>query len=47
MDVKAKKLDGARIATEIREEVGAEVLALGARGVMPRLDAVLVGEDPA
>jgi methylenetetrahydrofolate dehydrogenase (NADP+)/methenyltetrahydrofolate cyclohydrolase len=47
MDVEAKKLDGARIAAEIREEVGAEVAALVARGVTPRLDAVLVGEDPA
>ena len=42
-----KKLDGSRIAAEIREEVGAEVVALGERGVIPRLDAVLVGEDPA
>ncbi len=42
-----KKLDGSRIAAEIREEVGAAVVALGARGVVPRLDAVLVGEDPA
>jgi methylenetetrahydrofolate dehydrogenase (NADP+)/methenyltetrahydrofolate cyclohydrolase len=47
MDGKAKKLDGSRIAAEIREEVGAEVAALGERGIMPRLDAVLVGEDPA
>jgi methylenetetrahydrofolate dehydrogenase (NADP+)/methenyltetrahydrofolate cyclohydrolase len=42
-----KKLDGSRIATEIREEVGTAVVALGERGVVPRLDAVLVGEDPA
>lgn len=42
-----KKLDGSRIAAEIREEVGAAVIALGERGVIPRLDAVLVGEDPA
>jgi methylenetetrahydrofolate dehydrogenase (NADP+)/methenyltetrahydrofolate cyclohydrolase len=47
MDVEAKKLDGAGIAAQIREEVGAEVAALAERGVMPRLDAVLVGEDPA
>jgi methylenetetrahydrofolate dehydrogenase (NADP+)/methenyltetrahydrofolate cyclohydrolase len=47
MDVEAKKLDGTRIAAKIREEVGAEVAALVARGVTPRLDAVLVGEDPA
>jgi len=42
-----KKLDGSRIAAEIREEVGTAVVALGERGVVPRLDAVLVGEDPA
>ena len=42
-----KMLDGSRIAAEVREEVGAEVIALGERGVIPRLDAVLVGEDPA
>ena len=47
MDIDAKKLDGARIAGEIREEVGAEVAALAAGGITPRLDAVLVGEDPA
>jgi len=47
MDMMAKKLDGSRIAAEIREEVGAAVAALGERGVIPRLDAVLVGEDPA
>lgn len=39
-------LDGSRIATEVRTEVGAAVVALGERGVIPRLDAVLVGEDP-
>jgi methylenetetrahydrofolate dehydrogenase (NADP+)/methenyltetrahydrofolate cyclohydrolase len=47
MDMMAKKLDGSRIAAEIREEVGAAVAALGEHGVIPRLDAVLVGEDPA
>jgi len=46
-DMVAKKLDGSRIAGEIREEVGVAVAALGERGVIPRLDAVLVGEDPA
>ena len=47
MHVDEKKLDGSRIAAEIREEVGEEVASLGARGVQPRLDVVLVGEDPA
>jgi methylenetetrahydrofolate dehydrogenase (NADP+)/methenyltetrahydrofolate cyclohydrolase len=40
-------LDGRRIAEEIRREVGREVQRLGALGVVPRLDAVLVGDDPA
>ena len=40
-------LDGSRIASEIREEVAAEVATLLAHGVTPRLDAVLLGEDPA
>jgi methylenetetrahydrofolate dehydrogenase (NADP+)/methenyltetrahydrofolate cyclohydrolase len=47
MVVEDKKLDGSRIAAEIRHEVAAEVEALGRRGITPRLDAVLVGEDPA
>jgi methylenetetrahydrofolate dehydrogenase (NADP+)/methenyltetrahydrofolate cyclohydrolase len=47
MEVEGKKLDGARIAAEIRDEVAAEVEALGRDGIIPRLDAVLVGEDPA
>ena len=47
MNGETKKLDGSRIAAEIRDEVGAEVADLAERGVTPRLDAVLVGEDPA
>ena len=47
MDIAEKRLDGSRIAAEIRDEVGAEVAILSRRGVTPRLDAVLVGEDPA
>jgi methylenetetrahydrofolate dehydrogenase (NADP+)/methenyltetrahydrofolate cyclohydrolase len=47
MIVRENVLDGARIASEIRDEVAAEVATLLARGVTPRLDAVLVGEDPA
>ncbi len=47
MNVDAKKLDGSRIAAEIRQEVGDEVTSLVARGIQPRLDVVLVGEDPA
>lgn len=47
MEVEEKRLDGARIAAEIRDEVAAEVEALGRQGITPRLDAILVGEDPA
>ena len=47
MDNTSKKLDGSRIAAEIRAEIAAEVAALGEQGVIPRLDAVLVGGDPA
>lgn len=47
MDMTAKKLDGSKIAAEIREEVATEVTVLGERGLTPRLDVVLVGEDPA
>jgi methylenetetrahydrofolate dehydrogenase (NADP+)/methenyltetrahydrofolate cyclohydrolase len=43
----AKILDGARVARTIREEVAAEVAALRERGVIPRLDVILVGDDPA
>ena len=45
---KAQKLDGARVAAEIKREVAEEVERLKARhGVTPRLVTVLVGEDPA
>jgi methylenetetrahydrofolate dehydrogenase (NADP+)/methenyltetrahydrofolate cyclohydrolase len=47
MNTNLKKLDGTRIAAEIRQEVGIEVSALSERGLTPRLDVVLVGEDPA
>lgn len=40
-------LDGSRVAAAIRAEVAAAVAELAARGVVPRLDAVLVGGDPA
>jgi methylenetetrahydrofolate dehydrogenase (NADP+)/methenyltetrahydrofolate cyclohydrolase len=42
-----KLLEGARIAREIRDEVTEQVASLAAAGVTPRLDVVLVGEDPA
>ena len=42
-----KKLDGSRIAADIRDEVAAKVAQLRAAGVAPRLDVVLAGDDPA
>jgi methylenetetrahydrofolate dehydrogenase (NADP+)/methenyltetrahydrofolate cyclohydrolase len=39
-------LNGAMVAEQIRAEVAAGVAALAERGVVPRLDAVLVGDDP-
>ena len=45
---KASKLDGARVAAEIKREAAEEVERLvRERGVRPRLVTVLVGEDPA
>lgn len=45
---KARTLDGARVAAEIRGEVAAEVARLrDEHGVTPRLVAVRVGDDPA
>ncbi len=42
-----KVLDGKKVAATIRDEVAAEVAALARSGVTPRLDTVLVGDDPA
>ena len=43
----ARLLDGTALSATIRAEVGAEVKTLVARGIVPGLCAVLVGEDPA
>src|ERR1043165_1839047 len=44
----ARKLDGARVAAEIKREVAAEVERLKReRGIVPRLVTILVGDDPA
>ena len=43
----AKVLDGAAIATAIKQEVVEEVRALSAQGIRPGLAAVLVGHVPA
>ena len=40
-------LDGNKIATQIKEEVAAQVKELIAQGIRPGLAAVLVGNDPA
>jgi methylenetetrahydrofolate dehydrogenase (NADP+)/methenyltetrahydrofolate cyclohydrolase len=45
--VLARVLDGAVIATAIKQEVGEEVKRLGAQGIRPGLAAVLVGHVPA
>jgi methylenetetrahydrofolate dehydrogenase (NADP+)/methenyltetrahydrofolate cyclohydrolase len=43
----AKKLDGALIAKQIRQEVAEEAAEFAASAGAPRLDVVLVGDDPA
>jgi methylenetetrahydrofolate dehydrogenase (NADP+)/methenyltetrahydrofolate cyclohydrolase len=40
-------LDGAAVAAAIRERVAGQARALAARGVTPRLEVILVGDDPA
>jgi methylenetetrahydrofolate dehydrogenase (NADP+)/methenyltetrahydrofolate cyclohydrolase len=46
--VAARRLDGAAVAREIRAEVAREVAEVSRRhGIVPRLAAVLVGDDPA
>ena len=45
---KASRLDGSRVAAEIKREVAEEVARLGREhGIKPRLATVLVGDDPA
>lgn len=43
----AELIDGKRLSAIVREEVAAEVKALRARGVVPGLSVVLVGDDEA
>ena len=43
----ARVLDGAAVAAAIRERVAGQVRELAARGVSPRLEVILVGDDPA
>lgn len=43
----ARVMDGAGVAAQIRGVVARDVAELAARGVVPRLEVVLVGDDPA
>ena len=43
----ANLIDGKKIAAEMREECIARVARLRENGVAPRLDVVIVGDDPA
>ncbi|HNX48661.1 MAG TPA: bifunctional 5,10-methylenetetrahydrofolate dehydrogenase/5,10-methenyltetrahydrofolate cyclohydrolase [Thermoanaerobaculaceae bacterium] len=43
----ARVLDGAAVAAGIRARVAARVRDLAAEGIVPRLEVILVGEDPA
>lgn len=43
----AKLIDGNAIARQVREDVAREVSELAARGIVPGLTVVLVGDDPA
>ncbi len=43
----AELIDGKKIAASIRDELRRQVEALAEDGLVPRIDVVLVGEDPA
>ena len=43
----AHLMDGSAVAAALRLEVAEEVRALAARGLIPRLEVILVGDDPA
>ena len=43
----AQILDGKALASKMKEEIKAEVSALKAEGIYPKLAVILVGEDPA
>lgn len=43
----AKIIDGKQVAARCREELKQQVAALRARGIIPGLAVILVGEDPA
>ena len=43
----ARLIDGSAVAQKVRDQVAADVALLRARGVVPGLTVVLVGDDPA
>ncbi|MBT9252379.1 MAG: bifunctional methylenetetrahydrofolate dehydrogenase/methenyltetrahydrofolate cyclohydrolase FolD [Brockia lithotrophica] len=43
----AIRIDGKRLAESVRREVARDVEALSARGIVPHLAVLLVGDDPA
>ena len=43
----AQLIDGKKVATEIRQDLLVEIEALKARGIIPKLVTILVGDDPA
>jgi methylenetetrahydrofolate dehydrogenase (NADP+)/methenyltetrahydrofolate cyclohydrolase len=45
--VTARRLDGAEIARQIREELTARLADIGPTGIRPGLGVILVGDDPA
>jgi methylenetetrahydrofolate dehydrogenase (NADP+) / methenyltetrahydrofolate cyclohydrolase len=47
METEARIIDGAAVARRVRERVARDVAELSARGVVPGLTVVLVGDDPA
>ncbi|MCK4904969.1 bifunctional 5,10-methylenetetrahydrofolate dehydrogenase/5,10-methenyltetrahydrofolate cyclohydrolase [bacterium] len=44
--MEAKLIDGKDIATKIKEELILEIESIKAKGIIPHLEAVIVGEDP-
>jgi methylenetetrahydrofolate dehydrogenase (NADP+)/methenyltetrahydrofolate cyclohydrolase len=45
--VSARRLDGAQVAAQMRQELASEVAVLAAAGCRPGLGVALVGDDPA
>jgi len=43
----ARLIDGTAVARKVRDQVAVDVAALRARGIVPGLTVVLVGDDPA